>query len=337
VPVAVGAQCPWHTRDHSDLHLAHAPEWAAVIAQAYGHAPMYFAAEGDAGHVGFLPAFVVRRPLLGTVVTSMPFLDGGGPCATSAAVAGGLVTRLVEESRRLGARLVDIRSARRLPVATAPMEHKVNLVLPLTSEPDEVWKRVDRAGRSQIRKAERSGLSIDVGGAENVDDVYPIFATRMHELGSPVHAKAFFDAIAEYFGPRARVIVVRKGSTAIGGLIALAFNHTMTVPWASCLRQYSALCPNMLLYWEAIRAACLEGFARFDFGRSALGSGTFHFKRQWGAEPSPLYWYSIPIPDDRRVATETTAAEDLGIKVWRRLPPTVARRLGPHVRKYLIQ
>ena len=64
-------------------HLAHSAEWAAVIRRAYGHAPLYLAAEDAAGRAGVLPAFVVRRPVGGTVVTSMPFLDGGGPCSSS--------------------------------------------------------------------------------------------------------------------------------------------------------------------------------------------------------------------------------------------------------------
>ena len=94
----------------------------------------------------------------------------------------------------------------------------------------------------------------------------------------------------------------------------------------------------MLLYWETIRTACSEGFTRFDFGRSTAGSGTYHFKRQWGAEEQPLFWYTIPIrgsaqparADDGRIATCLTNA-------WRHLPLPLTRQIGPHIRRYLIQ
>jgi FemAB-related protein (PEP-CTERM system-associated) len=323
-------------------HLAHAVEWAAVIRDGYGHTPLYLAAEDESGQRGLLPAVIVRRPLLGTVVASMPFLDGGGPCAASPELESALLARLVQEARRLGARLVEVRSSRQLPIDTAPREHKVNLVLPLAPGLDAVFAGIDRAARSQIRKAERSGLSIEVGGAELLDAFCAIYATRMHELGSPMHARRFFAAIFAHFGDRARLMLARTGTTPVGALVALATEHTVTVPWASSLRDYAALCPNMLLYWEAIRAASRDGFARFDFGRSTKHSGTYRFKRQWGAVEEPIYWYSVPVTAHRdepieSPSSENTGAGELGVQLWRYLPLGVTRQLGPHVRKYLTQ
>jgi hypothetical protein len=125
-------------------------------------------------------------------------------------------------------------------------------------------------------------------------------------------------------------VLVNKGSATVGGLVALAFKDRVIVPWATCLKEHFALCPNMLLYWETIRTACLEGFARFDFGRSTRQSGTYHFKRQWGAEEEPLFWYRIPIPAHQ-------SSSDRLARMWQRLPLAVTRQVGPHIRKYLIQ
>jgi FemAB-related protein (PEP-CTERM system-associated) len=280
----------------------------------------------------------VRRPLFGTAVTSMPFLDGGGPCTSSVDVEQRLVESLIAEARRLGARSIELRASRRLDIPWKPAEHKVNMTLPLPPSGDQLWRQLDRGVRNQLRKAERSGLSVDFGGAEKLDAFYTIFAIRMRELGSPVHDRAFFRAIVHEFGAQARLGLVWKGTTPIGGLLALAFRDTLTVPWASCLHEYKTLCSNMLLYWETIRSGCAQGFRRFDFGRSSRGSGTYRFKRQWGAVESPLFWYTIPIhgrvqpapADDGRVATYLTNA-------WRRLPLTVTRGVGPLIRRYLIQ
>jgi len=323
--------------DPHPSHLAHARQWAAVIRRAYGHHPLYIAAEDVAGHRGILPAFIVRRPLVGPVVTSMPFLDGGGPCSASSDLVEPLITRLVEEAGRVGARHVELRSTYKLAVAAAaPMEHKVNMVLSLPSDPDLLWHKLDRATRSQIRKAEKSGLSVETGNSEHLDDFYAVFASRMRELGSPVHAKSFFSAVVDGFGDRARVVIVRKGTKTVGGLIALATDDVVTVPWASCLTEHFKECPNMLLYWETIRAACRDGFGRFDFGRSTRGSGTYRFKQQWGAEAQPLFWYSIPVDNPAR-AKAGDAGKGTFVSLWRRLPLAVTRRLGPRVRKYLIQ
>jgi FemAB-related protein (PEP-CTERM system-associated) len=320
-------------------HLAHAPQWARVIRQAYGYDPLYFAAEDRAGHTGVLPAVVVRRPLFGTVVASMPFLDGGGPCASSPAIASALTDVIVEAARRLGASAVEFRSAHRLDIAAQPADHKVNLVLPLDSDPDRVWRQLDKSVRNQVRKAERSGLSIATGGLQHLDEFYDIHAARMRDLGSPAHARSFFRAIVDAFGRDAHITLVRNESKAIGGLMALAFKDSLVVPWASCLKEHFALCPNMLMYWETIRTACRDGFRRFDFGRSTRGSGTYHFKRQWGAAEHPLFWYSIPIgrPHPASPRAEHGRAGRFLIRLWQHLPLTVTRSIGPRVRRYLIQ
>ena len=226
------------------------------------------------------------------------------------------------------------------------MEHKVNMVLPLCADPDRLWTRLDKGARNQIRKAGRSGLSVEYGGAEYLDAFYGVFVTRMRELGSPVHAKGFFRAIFDGFGDRARVFIVKKGTTTVGGLIALASGDSVTVPWASCLTEYFPLCPNMLLYWEAIAAGCRDGASRFDFGRSTRDSGTYRFKRQWGAQEQPLFWYTLPVDTSESVATRRsssglpapigTGASTL-VNMWRRLPIGVTRHLGPRVRRYLIR
>jgi serine/alanine adding enzyme len=318
--------------------LAHAPEWFTAIKSGYGHEPLYLAGEDGDGRPGLLPAFVVRRPLLGPVVSSMPFLDTGGPCSASPALAHALVAHLVGEARRLGARAVELRCTERLALDRAPRENKVSLALPLPADPDELWRRVGGTVRNQIRKAERSGLTVDFGHVELLAAFYDVFAVRMRELGSPVHARGFLAAVLAAFGPRARIALVRKGATPVGGLVALAGKDSLVIPWAACLREYFALCPNMLVYWETLRAACREGFRRFDFGRSSRNSGTYQFKRQWGAHEEPTFWYTIPLAARSRPGRPSGGhAVGLLARAWRCLPLGLTRRLGPSIRKYLTQ
>jgi hypothetical protein len=145
-------------RDLGQSSLAHSPEWFTVIRDAYGHDPLYLSAEDEDGRPGLLPAFVVRRPLFGTVVTSMPFLDTGGPCSPSAALANLLVKRLITEARRIGAHMVELRCTERLPLDVQPTRSKVNMTLPLPADAGRLWSQLDKSVRNQIRKAERSGL-----------------------------------------------------------------------------------------------------------------------------------------------------------------------------------
>ncbi len=322
--------------DHANL--AQLPEWLMAIRKAYGHTPIYLQAEDGNGRFGILPSFLVYRRLFGTVVTSMPFLDAGGPCSSSESLARVLVNSLIKEATRCGARLIELRCTVEMDLPVPPMRNKVSLVLPLTANSGSLWREFDPKVRNQIRKAERSGLSVELNGAEKLDDFYDVFAANMRELGSPVHSRGFFDAIFDAFRKKARVALVRKGPIVVGGLIALAFKDTLAVPWASSLREYFSLCPNMLLYWETIRSACTEGFQRFDFGRSSRNSGTYNFKRQWGALEKPLYWYTIPIHSNHVSRLSPVNGQGaLLVRLWQHVPLSVTRWLGPHIRKYLTQ
>jgi FemAB-related protein (PEP-CTERM system-associated) len=319
--------------------LAHAPEWLPIIQRAYGHDPFYLSAEDDEGGSGVLPAFVVRRPFFGTVVTSMPFLDSGGPCSSSPALSRILTEHLIAEARGIGAKLIELRSAGPLDIGARVADHKVNLTLQIPADPDRLWRQLDKDVRYQVRKAERSGLSIECGGQDKLTEFYDTFAVRMRDLGSPVHAFGFLRAVLDVFGSRARILLVRKGGTTVGGLMALAFKDRLIVPWAACLKEHFALCPNMLLYWEALRGACVDGFQRFDFGRSTRSSGTYRFKRQWGAQEEPLFWYTLPIAAaaTRPVTSHAGETASLLSRTWQHLPLGITRQVGPRIRGYLIQ
>ena len=322
----------------TDAGLAHSPEWLPVIQRAYGHDPFYLTAEDDDGGCAVLPAFVVRRPFFGAVVTSMPFLDSGGPCGSSPTLKRILIEHLIAEARRIGAKSIELRSSNRLDIGGRPAEHKVNMTLAVPGDLDRLWRQVDKSVRNQIRKAERSGLTIESGGVERLAAFYDIFAVRMRDLGSPVHAPGFLAAVLAHFGSRARVLIALKDRVAVGGLIAIAFKDRLTVPWASCLKEYFPLCPNMLLYWEALRRACTEGFRRFDFGRSSRDSGTYRFKAQWGALEEPLFWYTIPTSaSSAETKTDRRSSVAFLSRTWQYLPLSVTRQVGPRLRGYLIQ
>jgi FemAB-related protein (PEP-CTERM system-associated) len=328
----------WSTVPHQldNANLAQLPEWFTIIQKAYGHTPLYLEAEDGRGRRAVLPSFLVRSRLFGTVVTSMPFLDTGGPCSPSEDLAHILVHSLIAEAARFGANLVELRSTVTIDLPLLARTDKVNMFLPLTRDSGALWHALDSRVRNQVRKAERSGLAVEFGGAEKLRSFYDIFAVNMRDLGSPVHGCGFFHAIFDAFGDKARVVLVRKGIMPIGGLVALAFKNRLIVPWASSLREYFSLCPNMLLYWETLRTACVEGFQRFDFGRSSRNSGTYRFKRQWGAVEEPLFWYTIPIGRGARARLSSADARGaMLVRLWQSLPLRVTRWFGPYIRRYL--
>jgi hypothetical protein len=92
----------------------------------------------------------------------------------------------------------------------------------------------------------------------------------------------------------------------------------------------------MLLYWAMLEYGCEKGYKKFDFGRSTPDEGTYNFKAQWGARPEPLNWVNIQLNGDRpeNVITEDPKFQ-MASRIWRRLPVSVTRGVGPRIRKYI--
>jgi CelD/BcsL family acetyltransferase involved in cellulose biosynthesis len=139
-----------------------------------------------------------------------------------------------------------------------------------------------------------------------------------------------FSEVLRLFPDRARIYIVRHQGRAVAGAVTFSFRDTVLVPWASSLRAYRHLCPNMLLYWTMMEGAIGGGFRVFDFGRSSRGAGTHQFKLQWGAEESPLHWEYVLV--NRETAPDQGPANprfNLAIEAWRRLPLWLANRNIP--------
>jgi len=123
---------------------------------------------------------------------------------------------------------------------------------------------------------------------------------------------------------------------AIGGGLVLYFKDTVYMPSASSLRSHFHVCPNNLLYWEVIKRACENGYRTFDFGRSTVGSGTYQFKKQWGAAVKPLHWQYILLKGNQIPSLNPSNPRfRLAVAAWKHLPVPLASWIGPRIVKGL--
>ena len=319
-------RCP--TASHS-----HLSGWRRIIETVYGHPTFYLWGREDGTTVGVLPLVLMRSFLFGRSLVSLPFLDDGGICADSEEIRLELYERCLQLGYEYRTDVLDLRHRLPNPLALASNGSKVTFMLELVADPDRMWKNFNAKLRNQIRKAMKSDLTASWCGADGLSSFYDVFAINMRDLGSPVHSCRFFAAILEEFSDSVRLLLVRKGRQVIGGGLCLLFKDTMIMPWASSRRDFFSLCPNNLLYWEAIRWGCESGYRRFDFGRSAPGSGTYRFKKQWGAVEQPLHWQCL------NKSGTTLRTDDpryqWAIRVWSSLPVAITNFVGPILRRQM--
>ena len=315
--------------ESSVYHLA---AWADLITRVFGHRTRYLAAYQDDRIVGILPLVLFNTPLFGRFATSMPFVNYGGIVANSPDAEDALLAAAIHETRAARGAYLELRHTRRMFERSPVQTHKVEMVLALQPTVDEQWRVLDRKLRNQVRKAEKSGLTVRRGGSELLDSFHGVLAHNMRDLGSPVHSKRFFADILATFPDRTQLLCVSLGSKPVAASLVIWHGEHIEVPWASALRDYNPMCPNVLLYWDMLRFSIERRFARFDFGRSTPNEGTFTFKKQWGAEAMPLYWeYWLDegrsLPNRSPKNPKFTAM----ISVWQRLPLAVTRAIGPMI------
>jgi serine/alanine adding enzyme len=314
--------------------LSHLYSWRQAIAEAYGHKTFYFTARQDGKIVGLLPLVQVKSRLFGNVLSSMPFQDYGGIIANDEEAFRALLDQALSLEKECGAKSLELRQRdASFPLEGRLRQDKATLILDISPGSENLWKSLSPKVRNQIRKAQKSGLSTQIGGAELLEEFYHPFAVNMRDLGSPVHHPGFFQKLFAAFGNKAHVHLVREGNQTIGGLIVLFFKDAAIVPWASCYRQHFPKCPNNLLYWETIQYACSRGCTSFDFGRSSIDSGTYNFKLQWGAQPVPLNWQIFS--QNVSASAEESKSLQMASKIWKHIPMVVANSVGPYLRKHL--
>jgi FemAB-related protein (PEP-CTERM system-associated) len=222
-------------------------------------------------------------------------------------------------------------------ISCETMSHKVRMLLDLPDSSDELMKSFKSKLRSQIKRPIKEGLSAKTGGMELLDDFYAVFCVNMRDLGSPVHAKQMMQNVLTIFDKTTRLVVVYKESTPVAGSLVIGFGDTLENPWASSLREFSRLSPNMLLYWSMLAFACDNGYRYFDFGRSTPGEGTYKFKRQWGAQPQPLHWHTLILQGDLpdHAGNGEKGKFSQAIHYWQKLPVPITRLVGPMIRRHI--
>ena len=333
----------------------HDPRWLEVLRQGLGHRPYILLAraqrsddlsvesdegdsETDSNICGYLPLALVASRLFGRFLVSLPYLNRAGIVAQDPAIATALIDHAVQLSNRLNVKYLELRHHGELKPVLAENEQlgakrddKVRMVLDLPDDSESLWKSIGPKVRNQVRKAEKNDLQIEWGGELLLDSFYSVFAVNMRDLGTPVYPRRLFLSILERLADQAELALVRYQGQAVAGALLVHDRQSTQVPSASCLRQMNRTNANMWMYHQLLIRAMERGSAAFDFGRSSVDSGTYRFKKQWGAVPHPTVWqYHIRQGDvgDMRPDSPRNRRR---VDTWKKLPVWLTRLVGPTI------
>ena len=263
----------------------HTNAWLVSLADAYPHLQRRCAVARDgASTLAFLPYFIARRGPFASL-WSLPFGTYGGPVGDEAASAELMRAFRRESEKRLvvEAGVVDFHGALELSGAVA--ESAVTHVVDISRGYDDVWReRFDKSRRRRVRRAQEAGVVVRrANGEDDVQRFVDVYRGRLAgwEARSGHPDALFFGLIAR--GPeRVRLYVAEHGGEVVGGHVNFYYQDAVIAWYGMASRHGDELQAGTLLYAEAMREACADGFRSYNLGAS-LGKGSLiEYKQSLG-------------------------------------------------------
>jgi FemAB-related protein (PEP-CTERM system-associated) len=309
--------------------------WKRVVERSLGHRCFLLTARTEGVVTGVFPLSLVRNRVFGDSLVSMPLAVYGGICADDENSYFGLLRAGHRLANRLGVQYLEMRNRTEpFPTSLPGRDLYVTLTQDLSAGPDKLMQSLPRDTRYMVRKSLKAGL--EWTSEISLDEFYDIYACSLHRLGTPVFSKNWFRLLQSEFGKQCRLYGVRKGRTAIAGVLSFYFRDQVLPYYAGALPENYKDAPNNFMYWSLICQSCSEGLRTFDFGRSKRGTGACNFKSSWGMEVSPLHYrYVLVRAKEVPKMSPVDKKFQLPIAVWKRLPLGLTKVVGPRLIQWI--
>ena len=304
--------------------------WGRAISEAYNLEFIIVVAK-DTGRILCGLPLIRFKLFFREYAHSMPYAANAGFCGGDKAMRNKIETYLLDN---FGFSFIEFREYGTHDIGPSSM---VTQIMDLTPGSEAIWKKINSAERSCVRKARKLGLSISQD-RNGLDVFYDIFSKKMHQFGTPPHSKKLMSSIFKYGEGNVDLLVINKQGNTIGGIFLGYAKDRIYDPWVAVDDGYKQLSPYDFLYWSTVIWACEKGFKYFDMGRSKKDTGVYKFKKKWGAYDVPLCYRRLFQDGTVRNISEhrvDSCAASLFASLWRKIPAALNNSLGPRIRKYI--
>jgi len=313
----------------------HLSGWKNVVQKVLGHQCFCLVARRENKITGVFPIARVRNPIFGDCMVSMPLAVYGGICAAEEESYFSLLKAGSSLADRMGVKYLEMRNQTE-PFATSlpGRDLYVTFTQDLSPGPEKLLQALPRDTRYAVRKSLKAGLE----WTEDLTDqeFYEIYARSVHHLGTPVFSRELFSSLRSEFPKQVRLFGVRKGKTAIAGVLCCYFRNQVLPYYGGALTEYYKDSPNNFMYWNLIAQSCKEGFQQFDFGRSKRGTGSFNFKSAWSMQVTELpYRYHLAKAKEVPHLSPVDKKFQLPVAAWKRMPYSWTKVLGPRLIRWI--
>jgi len=309
--------------------FCHRAGWARVIERAFGHRTHFAYTERDGAITGVLPLTEIRSRLFGHSLVSNAFAVYGGPAAADDESHAALVEFATDLLERTQANHLEFRSINAsCPGWLVKDGLYVTFRREISADHDKNLTAIPRKQRAVVRKGIANELAVRVG--QDSHTLHRVYAESVRNLGTPVFARRYFALLCEEFGDDAEILVVEDKGEPIAAVLSFYFRDEVLPYYGGGTPAARNRAGNDVMYWEVMRRAVDRGCRSFDFGRSKIDTGAYHFKKNWGFTPTPLnYEFKLRVGDTIPDVNPLNPKYRLLIETWKRLPLPISNFIGP--------
>ncbi len=340
IPVKAAVQCVNPARQpgweallaaQPNSSFFHSAAWAEVLAVTYGYAPRYFTLESDDGLQALLPLMEVDSWLTGRRGVSLPFTDDSEPFYADEAAFKKVFDTVVDFGRARKWKYVEFRGGREFfktaPASLAFYGHQLDL----TGDEAQLFGRVDSSVRRAIRKAEKTGVTVEVADTLEATRIfYKLLCQTRKKHGMPPQPWEFFRNIHESVLSKklGNVILARFAGRPIAAAIYFRLGGRAIYKYGASDETSQQLRGNNLVMWEAIKWHARQRCESLDLGRTSLGNeGLRRFKLGWGAAEQKIEYTKYDLRQEKFV-TDRDESSGWHNQVFKRLPIFMSRLIG---------
>jgi FemAB-related protein (PEP-CTERM system-associated) len=314
----------------------HLSGWKSLFEKQLQHSTYYLFCEKAGQIEAILPLVQVKSLLFGNALISIPFLVYGGAVFRSTVALTLLTDAASELAIELGVDHVELRMMDdvQLDGTWQTLERYATFRKSIDSDPEKNLMAIPRKQRAMVRKGIKAGLTAEVD--EKTDRLYLAMRACKRNLGTPFFGPSWLQAIKEEFGSDVEIMTIVHKAEVVCSVMSFRFGKEILPYYGGGGDLARDLKGNDFMYWSVMKKACEENIDIFDYGRSMIGSGAYHFKKHWGFEPEILpYQYRLIRSDELPNLNPSNSRFQLMIKAWKMLPLSVAGLIGPPIARRL--
>ncbi|WP_374482981.1 FemAB family XrtA/PEP-CTERM system-associated protein [Zoogloea sp.] len=312
-----------------DATFFHRIEWRDLMQQVFRHRTHYLLAERGGRIVAVLPLVEVKSALFGHALTSLPFAVYGGIAGSDAEAVMALEAAAETLAESAGVQHLEYRNLTERHAEWPRQDLYVTFRKEIQADDEANMQAIPRKQRAMVRKGIKNGLLSEIDSS--ADRFFALYSDNVLRHGTPALPKKFFEALLKVFGHDCDILTVSSAEgKPLSSVLSFYFRDEILPYYAGDDVAARDLAANDFKYWELMRHAVARECRIFDYGRSKVGTGPYHFKKNWGFEPISLsYEYRLfkrdSIPQNNPMNPKYRAF----IALWKRLPIGVANWLGP--------